>query len=326
MDSSPLSPLGSPQSAPQPDRKVESYDSGITDRHHHSWASRRLPWASCLSLLISLAPRFGSRTARAKCRQQRQQQKQQQQPPGAQARARPAKRKSRHISKVLHGCLSRPLGISDSLQPPSARALGLPHTKRVATVSIWSPASRSPLCPGAAGRASGLGPLSLTSAPYAMTYAPPLLSALLPQPMVAELLFQWPGPLPPCSHGAPIGGPGPSAPFRPLRGALPDPVPTSLSGQSYGTYSPVDSLEFKDPQAPGNSPTTPWTPWTTRIRVPGSFRSCRRPSSLHLLSPLHIVPTCPGTASRGGGRSPSSRGLFGSRDQHSPTPFLLGAR
>lgn len=32
----------------------------------------------------------------------------------------------------------------------------------------------------------------------------------------------------------------------------------------------------RTPQAPGNLPTIPWTLWTTKIRVPGSFRSCRR--------------------------------------------------
>ncbi|KAB0398436.1 hypothetical protein E2I00_014824, partial [Balaenoptera physalus] len=84
---------------------------------------------------------------RAKCRQQRQQQKQQQQPPGAQAKARPAKRKA-------------------GTSPRSATDLGGP----------------------------ALSPLSGPSMGPSLTQSP-----------------------------------------------------TSLSGQSYGTYSPVDSLEFKDP-------------------------------------------------------------------------------
>lgn len=43
----------------------------------------------------------------------------------------------------------------------------------------------------------------------------------------------------------PLGGPALSLSGPSVRPSLT--VPTSLSGQSYGTYSPVDSLEFKDP-------------------------------------------------------------------------------
>ncbi|XP_011825296.1 PREDICTED: cone-rod homeobox protein isoform X2 [Mandrillus leucophaeus] len=81
---------------------------------------------------------------RAKCRQQRQQQKQQQQPPGGQAKARPAKRKAGTSPRPSTDVCPDPLGISDSYSPPLPGPSGSPTTA-VATVSIWSPASESPL-------------------------------------------------------------------------------------------------------------------------------------------------------------------------------------
>ncbi|XP_004607755.1 cone-rod homeobox protein [Sorex araneus] len=177
---------------------------------------------------------------RAKCRQQKQQQ-----PPGAQTKVRPAKRKAGVSPRPPTDVCADPLGISDSYSPPLPAPSSSPTTA-VATVSIWSPASESPLPD--TQRAGLVAPgSSLTSPPYAMTYAPaptfcsspsaygspsPYFSGLDPylSPMVPQL-----------------GGPALSPLSGPSVGPSLAQSPTSLSSQSYSTYSPVDSLEFKDP-------------------------------------------------------------------------------
>ncbi|CAO2626950.1 Cone-rod homeobox protein, partial [Lemmus lemmus] len=164
---------------------------------------------------------------RAKCRQQRQQQKQQQQPPGRKAGTSP-----RPSADVC----TDPLGISDSYSPSLPGTSGSPTTA-VATVSIWSPASESPL--PEAQRAG--------SAPYAMTYAP--ASAFCSSPSAyASPSSYFSGLDPYLSPMVPqLGGPALSPLSGPSVGPSLAQSPTSLSGQSYSTYSPVDSLEFKDP-------------------------------------------------------------------------------
>ncbi|KAL1783449.1 cone-rod homeobox protein, partial [Sigmodon hispidus] len=178
---------------------------------------------------------------RAKCRQQRQQQKQQQQPPGGTGQGSFCKEEDRHISKTFNGCLY----ISDSYSPSLPGPSGSPTTA-AATVSIWNPASESPLPEAQRAGLVASGP-SLTSAPYVMTYpasafcSPPpsayaspssYFSGLDPylSPMVPQLEIPALSPLS-----------GPSVVTSLAQS------PTSLSGQSYSTYSPVDSLEFKDP-------------------------------------------------------------------------------
>nr|XP_023418610.1 cone-rod homeobox protein [Cavia porcellus] len=184
---------------------------------------------------------------RAKCRQQRQQQKQQQQqqPPGAQAKARPAKRKAGGSPRPSTDVCPDPLGISDSYSPPLPGPSGSPTTA-VATVSIWSPASESPLPEAQRAGLVTSGP-SLSSAPYAMTYAP--ASAFCSSPSAYGSPSSYFSGLDPyLSPMVPqLGGPALSPLSGPSVGPSLAQSPTSLSGQSYGAYSPVDSLEFKDP-------------------------------------------------------------------------------
>ncbi|XP_017744667.1 PREDICTED: cone-rod homeobox protein [Rhinopithecus bieti] len=182
---------------------------------------------------------------RAKCRQQRQQQKQQQQPPGGQAKARPAKRKAGTSPRPSTDVCPDPLGISDSYSPPLPGPSGSPTTA-VATVSIWSPASESPLPEAQRAGLVASGP-SLTSAPYAMTYAP--ASAFCSSPSAYGSPSSYFSGLDPyLSPMVPqLGGPALSPLSGPSVGPSLAQSPTSLSGQSYGAYSPVDSLEFKDP-------------------------------------------------------------------------------
>ncbi|GAB1291584.1 Cone-rod homeobox protein [Apodemus speciosus] len=182
---------------------------------------------------------------RAKCRQQRQQQKQQQQPPGGQAKARPAKRKAGASPRPPADVCTDPLGISDSYSPSLPGPSGSPTTA-VATVSIWSPASESPLPEAQRAGLVASGP-PLTSAPYAMTYAP--ASAFCSSPSAyASPSSYFSGLDPYLSPMVPqLGGPALSPLSGPSVGPSLAQSPTSLSGQSYSTYSPVDSLEFKDP-------------------------------------------------------------------------------
>ncbi|XP_006751928.1 cone-rod homeobox protein [Leptonychotes weddellii] len=182
---------------------------------------------------------------RAKCRQQRQQHKQQLQPPGAQTKARPAKRKAGLSPRSSSDVCPDPLGISDSYSPPLPGPSGSP-TAAVATVSIWSPASESPLPEAQRAGLVASGP-PLTSAPYAMTYAP--ASAFCSSPSAYGSPSSYFSGLDPyLSPMVPqLGGPALSPLSGPSVGPSLAQSPTSLSGQSYGTYSPVDSLEFKDP-------------------------------------------------------------------------------
>lgn len=182
---------------------------------------------------------------RAKCRQQRQQQKQQQQPPGGQVKVRPAKRKAGTSPRPSADVCTDPLGISDSYSPSLPGPSGSP-TAAVATVSIWSPASESPLPEAQRAGLVASGP-SLTSAPYAMTYAP--ASAFCSSPSAyASPSSYFSGLDPYLSPMVPqLGGPALSPLSGPSVGPSLAQSPTSLSGQSYSTYSPVDSLEFKDP-------------------------------------------------------------------------------
>lgn len=116
----------------------------------------------------------------------------------------------------------------------------------MATVSIWSPASESPLPEAQRAGLVASGP-SLTSAPYAMTYTP--ASAFCSSPSAYGSPSSYFSGLDPYLSPMvpPLGGPALSPLSGPSVGPSLTQSPTSLSGQSYGTYSPVDSLEFKDP-------------------------------------------------------------------------------
>lgn len=194
---------------------------------------------------FSPPPQVWFKNRRAKCRQQRQQQKQQPQPPGAQTKARPAKRKAGTSPRSSSDVCPDPLGISDSYSPPLPGPSGSP-TAAVATVSIWSPASESPLPEAQRAGLVASGP-PLTSAPYAMTYAP--ASAFCSSPSAYGSPSSYFSGLDPyLSPMVPqLGGPALSPLSGPSVGPSLAQSPTSLSGQGYGTYSPVDSLEFKDP-------------------------------------------------------------------------------
>ncbi|XP_042556476.1 cone-rod homeobox protein [Dipodomys spectabilis] len=168
---------------------------------------------------------------RAKCRQQRQQ-KQQQQPPGAPAKARPSKKKATMSPQPATDTCEDPLGISDSYSPPLPGPSASP-TAAVASVAIWSPASESPL------------PEAQRAAPYAMTYAPAPAFCASPSAYGSPSSY-FSGLDPYLSPMVPqLGGPA----LSPLAGPTLAQSPNSLSGQGYGAYSPVDSLEFKDPTA-----------------------------------------------------------------------------
>lgn len=138
-----------------------------------------------------------------------------------------------------------PLGISDSYSPP----LPVPQVSpsaAVATVSIWSPASESPLPETQRAGLMAPGP-SLTPTPYTMTYAP--ASAFCSSPSAYGSPSSYFSGLDPyLSPMVPqLGGPALSPLSGPSVGPSLAQSPTSLSGQSYGSYSPMDSLEFKDP-------------------------------------------------------------------------------
>ncbi|KAI5256993.1 Cone-Rod Homeobox Protein [Manis pentadactyla] len=175
---------------------------------------------------------------RAKCRQQRQ-------PAGAQAKARPAKRKAGTPPRSSTDICPEPLGISDSYSPPLPGPSVSPPAA-LATVSIWSPASESPLPEAQRAGLVASGP-SLTSAPFAMTYGPTSAFCSSPSAYGPSSSF-FSGLDPYLSPMVPqLGGPALSPLSDPSVGPSLAQSPTSLSGQSYGTYSPVDSLEFKDP-------------------------------------------------------------------------------
>ncbi|KAM5336519.1 cone-rod homeobox protein-like [Glossophaga mutica] len=181
---------------------------------------------------------------RAKCRQQ-QQQKQPLQPPWAQAKTHPAKRKAGVSPRPATDICPDHLGISDSYSSPLPSPSGSPTTA-VATVSIWSPASESPLLKAQQAGQAASGP-SLTTAPYTMTYTPASVFCSFPSAYGSPRSF-FSGLDPYLSPMVPqLEGPA----LSPLSGPSVDlslaQSPTSLSGQSYDTYSPVDSLEFKDP-------------------------------------------------------------------------------
>ncbi|VFV18933.1 cone-rod homeobox protein [Lynx pardinus] len=196
-------------------------------------------------LLPAPHPQVWFKNRRAKCRQQRQQQKQQPQPPGAQTKARPAKRKAGMSPRSSSDVCPDPLGISDSYSPPLPGPSVSP-TSAVATVSIWSPASESPLPEAQRAGLVAAGP-PLTSAPYAMTYTP--ASAFCSSPSAYGSPSSYFSGLDPyLSPMVPqLGGPALSPLSGPSVGPSLAQSPTSLSGQSYGPYSPVDSLEFRDP-------------------------------------------------------------------------------
>ena len=140
-------------------------------------------------------------------------------------------------------------------------------------------------------------------------------------------LFLKPGPLP-VSHGAPTGGPGPQPPFRPLRGALPDPVPHLPVRPELWHLQPCGQLRIQGPHRHLEIHLQPHGP-------PGLQGSeCLEVSDLVEDPPLSIsCPLCTlsrpalGQHSGGGGGSPSEgRGLFGSSDQHSLPLSSWGAR
>ncbi|XP_069738373.1 homeobox protein otx5-like [Phaenicophaeus curvirostris] len=177
---------------------------------------------------------------RAKCRQQQQQS-------SGQAKARPAKKKSSPARDA-----GADAGVPGPYSPPPSAPAGPPSSAAAATVSIWSPASISPVAdplassaaapglprsapfPGAYGQGAGYGQGYGGSAAYfggldCGSYLSPM-------------------------H-APLGAPGAAlSPLgAPAMGAHLAPSPAGLAGQSYGPaalgFGPVDCLDYKEQAA-----------------------------------------------------------------------------
>lgn len=134
----------------------------FTDRHHHSWASRRLPGppAHSPSLITPLAPQVWFRTAGLNVGSSGSSRNSSSRPPGRKPR------------------LILPRGRQAHLQGPPRMSVQTPWASQIPTApSAWASAPHhgvcpspfgvrppSPLCPRRSGRASGLGPLSDLSA------------------------------------------------------------------------------------------------------------------------------------------------------------------
>lgn len=206
--------------------------------------------------------------------------------------------KGRHLSKIVHGCLSRPAGHLRFLQPPSTRALRLPHHGSGHGVHLES-GLRVPFARGTAGWASGLGPFSDVGA-LRHDLRPRLCFLLLPLGVwVAELLFQRPGSLP-FSHGAPVGGPGSQPPFWPLHGALTHPVPHLPVRPELWYLQPCGQLRIQGPHRHLEIHLQPHGPpglqGSECLEVSDLVEDSPSPSLVPTAS-LHIVPACPGAAS-----------------------------
>ncbi|XP_031464368.1 cone-rod homeobox protein [Phasianus colchicus] len=182
---------------------------------------------------VSLPPQVWFKNRRAKCRQQQQQS-------SGQPKARPAKKKPSPPREPQSDA-----GGAGPYSPTQPGPAGTPGS--AAPVSIWSPASISPVPdPLAAGSAPGLprsAPFSAApynqTAPYGQSYGGsaayfggldcgPYLSPMHP----------------------PLGAPGAAlSPLGAPMGAHLTPSPAALSGQSFGAglgFGAVDCLEYKE--------------------------------------------------------------------------------
>uniref|UniRef100_A0A6I8PGA1 Cone-rod homeobox n=1 Tax=Ornithorhynchus anatinus TaxID=9258 RepID=A0A6I8PGA1_ORNAN len=177
---------------------------------------------------------------RAKCRQQQQQQS------SGQTKARPVKKKSPPASEP---------GASGQYSPPAAGPVGTPSSTVGATVSIWSPASISPLPDPLGTAATGAPclqrPAAASAYPVAYPQAAPAgyghgygasgsyFGGLDCGPYLSPMHPQL---------GAPGAALSPIA--TPTMGGHLSQSPASLSGQGYGAaglgFGPVDCLDYKD--------------------------------------------------------------------------------
>ncbi|KAM9258647.1 homeobox protein otx5-like isoform 1-T1 [Morus bassanus] len=173
---------------------------------------------------------------RAKCRQQQQQS-------SGQAKARPAKKKSSPARDA-----GAEAGAAGPYSPPPTAPAGTPSSAAGATVSIWSPASISPVPdPLASSAAPGLP----RSVPFPGTYSQ---AAGYGQGYAGSAAYF--GGLDCSSYLSPmhpqLGAPGAAlSPLAaPTMGAHLAPSPAGLAGQGYGTaglgFGPVDCLDYKD--------------------------------------------------------------------------------
>ncbi|XP_053908801.1 homeobox protein otx5-like isoform X1 [Cuculus canorus] len=175
---------------------------------------------------------------RAKCRQQQQQS-------SGQAKARPAKKKS----SPARDAAAEP-GVPGPYSPPPSAPAGTPSSAAAAaaTVSIWSPASISPVAdPLASSATPGLP----RSAPFPGTYSQ---GGGYGQGYAGSAAYF--GGLDCGSYlspmHAPLGAPGAAlSPLAaPAMGAHLAPSPAGLAAQGYGTaglgFGPVDCLDYKD--------------------------------------------------------------------------------
>lgn len=185
---------------------------------------------------VSLFPQVWFKNRRAKCRQQQQQS-------SGQAKARPAKKKSSPAREA-----STEAGAAGPYSPPPTGPAGTPSSAAGATVSIWSPASISPVPdPLASSAAPGLP----RSAPFPGTYSQ---AAGYGQGYASSAAYF--GGLDCSSYLSPmhpqLGAPGAAlSPLAtPAMGAHLAPSPAGLAGQGYGTaglgFGPVDCLDYKD--------------------------------------------------------------------------------
>ncbi|KYO47346.1 homeobox protein otx5 [Alligator mississippiensis] len=173
---------------------------------------------------------------RAKCRQQQQQST-------GQAKARPAKKKSSPAREP-----SAEPSAAGPYSPAGPGPAGTPSSAPGATVSIWSPASISPIPDPLASSAA---PCLPRSAPYAMTYsqAPGYGQSYAGSGSYFSGLdcSSYLSPMHP-----PLGAPGAAlSPIAaPSMGNHLSQSPASLSSQGYGAaglgFGPVDCLDYKD--------------------------------------------------------------------------------
>ncbi|XP_075268642.1 LOW QUALITY PROTEIN: homeobox protein otx5-like [Opisthocomus hoazin] len=180
---------------------------------------------------------------RAKCRQQQQQQQS-----GGQAKARPAKKKPSPARDADIAAAAAPAAPGPYSPPPTAPA-GTPSSAAGATVSIWSPASISPVAdPLASSAAPGLP----RSTPFAGGYGQ---AAGYGQGYGGSGAYF--GGLDCGSYLSPmhpqLGAPGAAlSPLAaPAMGAHLAPSPAGLAGQGYGAaaalgFGAVDCLDYKD--------------------------------------------------------------------------------
>uniref|UniRef100_A0A8C4Y6L5 Cone-rod homeobox n=1 Tax=Gopherus evgoodei TaxID=1825980 RepID=A0A8C4Y6L5_9SAUR len=176
---------------------------------------------------------------RAKCRQQQQQS-------SGQAKVRPAKKKSSPARET-----SSETSTNGQYSPPPAGTSGTPSSTASATVSIWSPASISPIPDPLASSAT---PCMQRSAAYPMTYTQ---AAGYPQSYAGSSSYftgldcgSYLSPMHP-QLSAPGAALSPIA--TPAMGSHLSQSPASLSSQGFGTaglsFGSVDCLDYKDQTA-----------------------------------------------------------------------------